>query len=310
MQHSKMTFEQAVNAELEHIIASEATQTNCTQANSTVPQKREQTFTASVAPSGTPQIWSLASGSRANSIFLTDGKTSLLIDCGLSCRMLNAHLKSIGFSLSDIDAAFITHEHSDHTAGLPTLLKNHSIPVHMTEPSYIAFTRSKGFEYREKIIAHPTEYTETVGTLTVTSCPVSHDAAACVSYLVEGDELSFCTCTDLGMMTDEVIAHASKATSLILESNHDPALLRSGSYPDELKRRIRSDRGHLSNYDCSSALVTLVKNGVQRVLLGHISPENNTPELALHCAIEALERADLTVELLDAAPRMSVKRIL
>lgn len=305
-----MTFEQAVNAELEYIIASETSQSPYHQTSTSVSKKREQTNTAAVSQSEVPQIWSLASGSRANSIFLTDGKTNLLIDCGLSCRMLNAHLKNIGFSLSDIDAVFITHEHSDHTAGLPTLLKNHSIPVHMTEPSYIAFTRSKGFEYREKIITHPIEYTETVGDLTVTSCQLSHDAAACVSYLVQGNGLSFCTCTDLGVMTDKVMKHASKATAVILESNHDPALLRSGSYPDELKRRIRSDCGHLSNYDCSNALAELVKNGVQRVLLGHISPENNTPELALHCAIEALDRAGLKVELLDTAPRMSPKRIL
>lgn len=311
MHYPKMSFEQAVSAELEYIQAHENE-----SFNHTVPRPKSGRsadppgITASSAQKGDPQIWSLASGSKANCTYVTDGKTKLLIDFGLSCRAVGKLLRELGTDLSEIDAIFITHEHSDHIAGLPTLLKHYDIPIHMTEPSSLAFIRSKGYEFRDKLTAHPISYTQTVGTLTVTSCRISHDAAACVSYLVTGGDISFCTCTDLGCVSAEIREHLAAATSIILESNHDIALLRSGSYPEELKRRILSDHGHLSNSACAELLVSLAEGQVRRVLLGHISPENNTPELALMTAIDALDAAGLSLELLDTAPRDVPRRLL
>lgn len=251
-----------------------------------------------------PRIVSLASGSRANCTLVEGGGTRLLIDFGLSCRMLSGFLKKYNLSIADIDAIFITHEHVDHVYGLSTLFKNYDIPVHMTEPSYLAYTRKAGFDYRDKIITHEVEFKVEIGGFTVSSCEICHDSAACVSYLVEGNGVSFCTCTDLGFVPERVLQHVSRAESIILESNHDVALLETGEYPDDLKRRIRSRSGHLSNEQCDDTLVRLAHAGVKRILLGHVSPENNDPRLALQAAILALDKAGESVEYIDVAPRL------
>ena len=213
-------------------------------------------------------------------------------------------MKKYNLSIADIDAIFITHEHVDHVYGLSTLFKNYDIPVHMTEPSYLAYTRKAGFDYRDKITTHEVEFKVEIGGFTVSSCEICHDSAACVSYLVEGNGVSFCTCTDLGFVPERVFQHVSRAKSIILESNHDVALLETGEYPDDLKRRIRSRSGHLSNEQCDDTLVRLAHAGVKRILLGHVSPENNDPRLALQAAILALDKAGESVEYIDVAPRL------
>lgn len=251
-----------------------------------------------------PRIISLASGSRANCTLVDGGDTRILIDFGLSCRMLSDFLKRYGLEISDIDAVFVTHEHIDHVYGLPTFFKKYDIPVHMTEPSYLAYTRKAGFEHRNRITVHQVEYSAEIGGFTVSSCEVCHDSAACVSYLVEGYGTSFCTCTDLGFMPQRVFEHVSRAENVILESNHDVTLLETGAYPDELKRRIRSRFGHLSNDQCDGALPRLVEAGVKRILLGHISPENNEAQLALKSAKAALGDTLGMVEYLAVAPRL------
>ena len=252
----------------------------------------------------------LGSGSKGNCTYLETKNTKVLIDAGLSVLQIRSRLRNQGIEFSNLDAVFITHEHADHIAGLCTLLKNYSVPVHMTEPSYIAFTRGKGFEYRDRIVVHEVEYVYNVGALTVSSCEVSHDSAACVSLLVTGEAFSFCSCTDLGCITERVLEHVSRAENVILESNHDLTLLSIGSYPDDLKRRIRSKNGHLSNDQCDSVLVRLARGRTKRVLLAHISPENNTGEIALHAAISELEKAGVELEFIDVAQRLSPVRLL
>ena len=251
-----------------------------------------------------PRIISLASGSRANCTLVDGGDTRILIDFGLSCRMLDSFLKRYGLSISDINAVFITHEHVDHVYGLATFFKKYSIPVHMTEPSYLAYTRKAGFENRDRITVHEVEYKFEIGGFTVSSCEVCHDSAACVSYLVEGYGTSFCTCTDLGFMPERVFNHVSRAENVIIESNHDVSMLENGEYPEELKRRIRSRFGHLSNEQCGSELGRLVNAGVKRILLGHISPENNDPMIALEEAEKAIRNAGEQVEYIGVAPRL------
>ena len=257
-----------------------------------------------------PRVVSFASGSRANCTLVDSGSTRILIDFGLSCRMLSGFLKDYGLTIGDIDAVFITHEHADHVSGLPTFFKKYDIPVHMTEPSFLAYTRGKGFEYRDKITVHPVEFEINIGGFTVSSCEVCHDSAACVSYLVKGDGVSFCTCTDLGYMPKRVLEHVSRAENVILESNHDVGLLESGEYPPELKRRIRSRYGHLSNDQCAEILIELYCRGVKRVLLGHISPENNKPEIALDAVNRALSQAGVIFDYLDTAPRITPKKLI
>jgi len=265
---------------------------------------RESGFEAEESDKSIKRIISLASGSRANCTLIEGGGARILIDFGLSCRMLGSFLKNYDLLISDIDAIFITHEHTDHVYGLSTLFKKYRIPVHMTEPSYLAYTRKAGFEYRDKITVHEVEFEEKIRGFTVSSCQVCHDSAACVSYFVEGNGISFCSCTDLGFLPSRVFKHISRAENIILESNHDVTLLESGEYPDDLKRRIRSRWGHLSNEQCGEVLASLVDSGVRRILLGHVSPENNDPRLALHSALAALEGCMDKVEYIDVAPRL------
>ena len=268
------------------------------------PVKRREKTVLSENSAGVPRIISLASGSRANCTLIDGGDTRILIDFGLSCRMLDSFLKRYSLTISDIDAVFITHEHIDHVYGLATFFKKYSIPVHMTEPSYLAYTRKAGFENRDKITVHEVEYTMEIGGFTVSSCEVCHDSAACVSYLVEGYGTSFCTCTDLGFMPERVFNHVSRAENVIIESNHDVYMLENGEYPEELKRRIRSRFGHLSNEQCGSELGKLVGAGVKRILLGHVSPENNDPKIALESAKKAIADSGEQVEYIEVAPRL------
>ncbi len=257
----------------------------------------------------TPCVYSLASGSRANCTLVSDGQTHILIDLGVSVKYLTSALKEIGISPESISALFITHEHSDHVAGLQTFVKKYSVPIHITEPSYLAFVRGRGFEIRDKLIVHETlEFTESIGKLTVKSCPVPHDSAACVAYKVTGDELSLGICTDIGKPSDALFEFFSDCRDVITEANHDEIMLKCGIYPDSLKYRILSDCGHTSNDSCAGFVVRLARAGVKNVLLSHISPENNTPELALYCVSKALSEAGVTLNYLGAAPRLSVVR--
>lgn len=262
------------------------------------------------APAAECEIWSLASGSRANCTLIKTESAVILIDFGLSLRATRKLLAERGVALQQIDAIFITHEHSDHIAGLSTLFKGYDIPVHMTEPSYIAYTRTRGFDFRDKITVHPLEYTVNIGGMTVRSHPVSHDSAACVAYSVRGCGVSFCICTDTGYISESAFDALATSHDIIIESNHDVAMLTHGPYPYEIKRRILSGNGHLSNDDCDKALIRLANFKVKRALLAHVSPENNTPELALHAAIESLDRAGVKLEFIDVAPRIQPIRLI
>lgn len=257
----------------------------------------------------TPGVFSLASGSRANCTLITDGETHILIDLGVSVRYLTASLKEIGLTPADISALFITHEHSDHVAGINVFLKKFNAAVHITEPSYLAFIRGGGFEIRDRLTVHETlGFTEQVAGITVKSIPVPHDSAACVAYKVTGNGISLGICTDVGCPSESLFEFFSDCRDVITEANHDVIMLKCGIYPDSLKYRILSDCGHTSNDACADFVVRLAGAGVKNVLLSHISPENNTPELALFCVNKALEAAGVSLNYLGAAPRLSLVR--
>ena len=249
-------------------------------------------------------IVSLSSGSKANCTLVSDGKTHILIDLGLSCRRLKAHLKSYGLDLCDISAVLITHEHLDHVAGLPTFSKQCSAPIYMTEPSYLDYIRSdKGFDLRSRITVTDTAYSVAVGTLSVTSLPVRHDSAACVAIKVKGEGTHLGICTDVGCPTEELFGFFADCGCVITEANYDEKMLLCGIYPQVLKYRIMSESGHTSNDDCAELVCRLAEKGVKKFMLAHVSPENNTPELAVYVVAEALKKRGLTVDFLAAAPR-------
>lgn len=250
-----------------------------------------------------PLIVSLASGSKANCTLVSDGKTHILIDFGLSCRKVKQSLKDYGLDLSDVSAVFITHEHCDHVAGLPTFFKNYDVPVYITEPSYLDYIRGKGFEFRSRFTVVSETFSVSVDKIRVCSMPVRHDSAACVAYKLSGNGISLGICTDIGSPTEELFAFFKDCGCVITESNYDEKMLRCGIYPQELKYRIMSQSGHTSNDDCARFVARLAKNGVKNVLLAHISPENNTPELAVYVTAEALRDNGVSLDFLAAAPR-------
>ncbi len=217
----------------------------------------------------------LASGSKGNAIFVELDGTRLLVDAGISASRIKKGLTEQGIDPADLDGILITHEHRDHVNGLPMLSKWYHLPI---------FTRRGTMEHmacRDKIPGECFRVFEEafpLGRVKVMPFGISHDAADPVGYRLQGTET--CTiATDLGFVTGSVQSALEGADVMILEANHDPELLKRGSYPWHLKRRILSNRGHLANSDAAWALVRL-KRRPRQVFLAHLSEENNRPELA------------------------------
>lgn len=246
-------------------------------------------------------IYSLFSGSRGNCTYVRAGETRILIDAGMSCRAIERALAEIGDSLAAVSAIFITHEHSDHVKALPVLLKKHPVPVHITEQT-AEECRLAGIPtdcfcvhppiFHVKVAARQGAREDSV--IDVASFPTPHDSRMSVGYrlscMTEDGIRTAALATDIGHVTEELRAALTGTESVILESNHDENMLMMGSYPYELKRRILSERGHLSNSACGEFLCELVGGGTKHILLAHLSPENNTPDLAYLTALAALKR--------------------
>lgn len=234
-----------------------------------------------------------ASGSSGNCLLLSCGNTHILIDAGISKRRVEQSLAPTGISMRDIGGVLITHEHSDHISGLKMLLKYYAIPVYA--PHTVA-NRLRGCLPEVEPCLHiiPVNESFSLGELRITAFHTPHDTDESVGYRVCGDSV-FAIATDMGHVTEEVSAALTGADTVLIESNHDEDMLRYGPYPIYLKRRILSDSGHLSNASCAALARSLAESGTGRIILGHLSRENNSPSLALSAAREAT--AGLPVEL-------------
>ena len=245
----------------------------------------------------------LYSGSTGNAAVLTVGDTAILIDAGRSARALCAALNSANVSPDSLSAIFITHEHHDHTAALDVFLKHHPLPVHAVSASAEKIASRAGEHLRAALVSHPPLFTETVGNVTFSSFPTSHDSISSVGFRItlEGNKPHVIGyATDLGIITPAVEQGLMGCEAVILECNHDEEMLKTGPYPADLKRRIASRRGHLSNTDCASFSIRLAASGMQRLLLAHLSETNNLPELALGEVRAAL--AGTSVHIAAASP--------
>ncbi len=229
------------------------------------------------------KAYTLASSSKGNAIYVRAGEDEILIDAGISARRLDSALMELGTSLSRIKGVFVTHEHSDHTAALPMLAKKFHTPIHFTEASAKEYSAS-GKGTLDSTVLHPPIFKVELGEITVESFVTPHDSACSVGYVVSAYGEKIAVATDLGIVSDSVREALIGIERIILESNHDEGMLLCGSYPYTLKRRILSDRGHLSNELASEFARELAKSGTKRILLAHLSPENNHPELALQTA--------------------------
>ena len=226
---------------------------------------------------------SLSSGSDGNCLFLTDGKTNILIDCGLSFTKTNNLLNLIGVNIYDIDAVLVTHEHTDHTSGLGVLYKKTKTPIYGLKET-VAYVLYK-YPYIDNI--HILSDSFKIGDMKISHFATSHDVPS-VGYRITDGNKTVCIATDLGVVTETVSENTKDCDFAFIESNHDPEMLMYGSYPYHLKKRISSEKGHLSNKMCSQLVCKLAAQGTKEIMLGHISKENNTHELALTTSTSAL----------------------
>lgn len=232
------------------------------------------------------EVTVFASGSSGNCLLLSEGSTNILIDAGLSLRRLSAALAQTDHSVRELGGVLITHEHSDHIMGLKSLLKAADAPIYA--PRTVA-ARLRGMlpEAEERLRVIPVGERFALGELTLLAFHTSHDTDESVGYRAEGEGV-FALATDTGCVTEEIRSGLLGADTVLIESNHDEERLRFGPYPVYLKRRILSERGHLSNACCAALAAELAAAGTKRIILGHLSRENNTPELALAASGAAL----------------------
>ncbi len=233
----------------------------------------------------------LFSGSSGNALFCQCGSTRLLIDAGKTGKCIGDALAGIGVDPASLDGILITHEHSDHILGAGVLARRYHLPLYATQETWRAMTGKIGKISGELIRTVQAGKDFFLGDLGVQPFSIPHDAADPVGYRLWGGNISISTATDLGCFPENVYAAIRGSTLVLLESNHDPDLLRANpTYSAALKSRILGDHGHLSNEACASALLRLIAGGTAHVILGHLSGENNTPTLARRVSETALLR--------------------
>ena len=234
------------------------------------------------------RITVFASSSSGNCMLLSGGRTNILIDAGISARRLSEQLGQCYLSLQDIGGVLITHEHSDHIMGLKGLLRRSDCPI--CAPRTVA-ARLRGMlpEIDERLRVVPVGEDFRLSGLTIRAFHTPHDTPESVGYRVEGDGASFALATDMGCVTEEIRQNLQGCDTVLLEANHDEEMLRFGPYPVYLKRRILSERGHLSNACCAALARELAERGTGTIILGHLSRQNNTPDTARQAVAAALE---------------------
>lgn len=233
------------------------------------------------------KICPLFSGSTGNSTYIGTKNGAVLVDAGASMKRIMEALEQVGGSAYELKAIAVTHQHIDHITGLRPLLNKLKIPLIANEKTIDALSAANKIPAGTSVIA--IDDTTEVDGIIINRFATSHDCDGSSGYsFILPDQKKFTLCTDLGIVTDVVRNALNGSDLVLLESNHDVEMLKRGPYPPELKIRIMSDKGHISNNVCAAELVTLLKNGTKRFILGHLSQNNNTPLVARSCAEAAL----------------------
>lgn len=248
-------------------------------------------------------VYSLFSGSKGNSTLVISEDTRILIDAGNNAKKIKEALHALDITPGNIDAIFLTHEHSDHISALPVFIKSTDAAVHITEPSLANSRIEENTPLFEALVVHESGgYTAEIGNLAVTAVPVPHDSAACMAYVIRDDSGdSFAICTDMGYVTKKLAAEVVGVRQAIIEANHNEKMLIEGPYPEPLKRRILGRNGHLSNDTAALFASFLAENGTGKIMLGHISEVNNTPECAYETVHNKLIKEGLSPKLTVAS---------
>lgn len=240
------------------------------------------------------KICVLASGSKGNSAYIETDKTKSLVDLGMSAGYIAKSLKNIGVDPSEIQRVFITHAHTDHVAGLKVFLKKYHPVVYLTKKMEVEL----GIEIEDKVYI---DDNTSIDDLDVTVIKTSHDAADSNGYVFTSGDKSIVYITDTGYIHVKNFDKLKNKSVYVFESNHDVRMLREGKYPYYLQQRILSDKGHLSNKDSAYYLSNFIGDNTERIILIHLSEENNKPEVALKTLLDTLEKKGVRIPDIEIA---------
>ena len=231
---------------------------------------------------------SLYSGSSGNSLFVETPNTRLLVDAGVSSKKIETALKSIDMGPSTIDGILVTHEHSDHVQGLGTLSRKFDLPVFVNQETLDAMPKQKDKIPEKNIKTFKVNDKFSINDLDIKSFSIPHDAANPCGFSIFKDDKKISIATDIGHMTNSIVKNLEESLFVLLESNYDPEVLKCSSYPFNLKTRIAGPTGHLSNEMAGKTISYLLKSGLKKAMLGHLSKESNFPELAYQTVLDEL----------------------
>ncbi len=228
------------------------------------------------------EMFSIASSSDGNSICVGAGECHILIDAGISCKRIVEGLKYYNHSIDDIKAILITHEHSDHIKGIDVVSRKYNIPIYTTIGTWQGIIGASCTKTIDESLFHEVRYDETfhIGPFTIDPFKTSHDANQPVDYVITDGDKRVAVVTDLGVYDDYTVEKLQDLNAILLEANYDYHMLQVGPYQTWLKRRVNGDKGHLSNEMSASLLCKIANDKLSHVMLGHISKDNNVPELA------------------------------
>ncbi|WP_071461042.1 MBL fold metallo-hydrolase [Bacillus massilinigeriensis] len=237
----------------------------------------------------------LASGSTGNAIYVENGEHSFLVDAGMSGKQMEALFNEIGRDIKNLSGLFVTHEHSDHIKGVGILARKYKLPVYANEKTWQAMDGLIGEIPVDQKFVFGMESVKTFGSLDIESFGVSHDAAEPMFYVFHQDGKKLVLVTDTGYVSDRMKGIISNADAYVFESNHDVQMLRMGRYPWNVKRRILSDVGHISNEDAAIAMSEVAGDNTKSFYLAHLSLDNNMKDLARMSVQQTLESRGILI---------------
>ncbi|MFI3175250.1 MAG: MBL fold metallo-hydrolase [Bacillota bacterium] len=241
------------------------------------------------------EFFTIASGSKGNCAYVSSAHTKLLIDVGVSGKVVTNCLEKFGIDGNELSGIFVTHEHTDHIKGVGIISRKYNVPIYATEGTWAGMNHALGkIAPSNRHVIYPGEPC-ILNDLRICPFEIPHDAAEPVGYSIFCGDKKVCVATDLGCTTKEIESQLRDCDIILLESNHDEGMVENGGYPMMLKRRILGNTGHLSNRTAGDLIARIMSNKLKYVYLGHLSDENNYPKLALKTVSEVLSEHGIFV---------------
>lgn len=250
---------------------------------------------------------SIVSGSSGNCTLVCGNNTKILIDCGISGKKVTAYLNDIGIDPCELSSILVTHEHIDHTNGVGIMSRKFDIPILASEGTWEGMDIGKITEENRRIFSKNKSIE--IGDIKITPFDIPHDAMQPTGYIIQAEDKKIAVATDIGHITSTVTDSLAGCDAVILEANYDEHMLQTGPYPQNLKSRIAGAKGHLANKDAGALATYLAKNGTKHIMLGHLSNENNSPEIAFSEVARELEFGGMRLGkdvMLSVAPRYDI----